>query len=172
VQGAGAAAGFRATGSLANDFVMASMGGAVPNDVFPKTGGALIGKGDATLQPPDDFDGLLRGSAADVGAYAFNPSGRPKWPLAASIKNIMNGAGPSDAGASSSGGASSGGSSEAGSGAASSSGAMGTPAASVGEDSGGCGCRSAGRDRSFGGVLLFGLALFLIRRRAGLSSRR
>jgi MYXO-CTERM domain-containing protein len=171
-QGAGAAAAFNATGSLANDFIMASMSGTVPNDVFPKAGGALVGKGDAALQPMDDFDGTSRAGSSDVGAYKFDPSGKPKWPLAASIKNIMNGAGPGDGGASSSGG--SGGSGGAGSssgGVGTSSGVAGTPAAGS-DSSSGCGCRSVESDRSPCGVALFGIALLWHRRRArALSSR-
>jgi hypothetical protein len=81
----GASSGFSA-GNLAADFVGAHDNGAPPIDVFPKSGGALLGTGAAAHVVAEDFNGTVRGGAADVGAYRFQSGGNPGWTLAAAFK--------------------------------------------------------------------------------------
>jgi hypothetical protein len=73
-------------GTLAGDFVAASFSGGVPNNVFPKTGSALVAAGNATHVTLEDFNGTARAGAADVGAYVFNAAGNPGWMLAEAFK--------------------------------------------------------------------------------------
>lgn len=58
--------------SVAGDFVN---GSAI--DVYPASGGVLIGAGDATLAPADDFNQTPRTGAAEIGAYAWSAAGNP-----------------------------------------------------------------------------------------------
>lgn len=86
------------TGSLAGDFLDANLQGGVPNNVFPKTGSALIGTGAVSHVATDDFNGTPRNGKADVGAYAHNPSGNPGWLLAEDFKGttpVPDGGNPS-----------------------------------------------------------------------------
>jgi hypothetical protein len=80
-------AGSLAVGSVEADFVSASFGNLVPNDVFPKPGSALIGAGDAAYVTADDFNGMARDGLADVGAYVFDARGNPGWTLAEAPKD-------------------------------------------------------------------------------------
>ncbi|HMI92897.1 MAG TPA: right-handed parallel beta-helix repeat-containing protein [Polyangiales bacterium] len=95
----GAGSGLLA-GSLAADFAAASYSNALPNDVFPKAGSALIGKGSTADVAEDDFNGSARNGAADVGAYRYDAQGNPGWDFAAAFKPVASGAPPqgSDAG--------------------------------------------------------------------------
>lgn len=170
----GASAGL-AAGNLANDFVAANYGNALPNDVFPKTGSALIGAGDTGHMVDDDFNGTLRGGVADVGAYVFAAS-NPGWTLAEGFKDETpvtgtggtggTGTGGSGTGGASAGGSSSGGASNGGTGGAgASAGSAGSNAGGSDDDSG-CGCRVAAPSSSTSIGLVVGLALaFLSRRR-------
>lgn len=85
----GIASGWNGTGVLATDFVAANLSGATPNDVFPAFGSILI---DTTSSEPtsnsvpDDFNGTPRAGFDDIGAYAYDPSGNPGWPLQADFK--------------------------------------------------------------------------------------
>ncbi|MCA9605598.1 MAG: right-handed parallel beta-helix repeat-containing protein [Myxococcales bacterium] len=93
--GEGATAGFSGgftASSMAADLSGASYSGAVPNDVFPRAGGGLIGSGDAAHVPADDFNGTARMGVADVGAYAYGDGTNPGWTLMESLKPA--GAGP------------------------------------------------------------------------------
>jgi hypothetical protein len=81
----GGSGGF-ATGVLAADLVAAHYNGAPPIDLFPKTGGALIGSGVTAHAPIEDFNGNARNGAADVGAYRFQMGGNPGWTLAPAFK--------------------------------------------------------------------------------------
>jgi Right handed beta helix region len=159
--------GFTATGNLTTDFIAANESGTVPNNVFPKIMGALVSKSDASLQPSEDFDGTPRAGSSDVGAYKYDASGMPKWPLAAAFKGIMDGAGPggSDAGTSSGGiGSSGGGASSGGVG----SGGGGTPMPVTNKDDSGCGChqsRSTSGSENAAALGLFALLELAVRRR-------
>jgi hypothetical protein len=171
-----------APGNMANDFVAASYSGTLPNDVYPKAGGALIAAGDTQYVVNDDFNGTLRNGVADVGAYAFDANGNPGWTLAAGFKDetpvTTGGTGGSSA-TGGSGGAAQGGSSTGGSGATSSGGnggnaGSGANAAKPGaEDSSGCGCRTAGGSRGSGapGVIALLALAFSARRHRGRSRR-
>lgn len=89
--GVGGVSGSGATltaGSLAQDFVMANLGGGVPNNVFPAMGGALVASGVTAHVTVDDFNGAARNGVADVGAYLFAGGGNPGWPLAESGKGV------------------------------------------------------------------------------------
>jgi len=76
-----------AAGDLANDFVAASYSGAPPNDVFPKSGSALVGAGVAMYGVMDDFNGTPREGTLDVGAYRFAAGGNPGWPIGPGFKD-------------------------------------------------------------------------------------
>jgi hypothetical protein len=147
----GIAMGFMASGNINMDFVQASLSGAPPNDVFPKTGSALIAAGDMTQAVADDFNGVARDGTADVGAYKFEANGNPGWTIKADFKDLVTGGGGAGGGSMSGGtggGGVGGSSSSAGSGATTSAGSgaggMGSGGGTdPGEDSG-CGCRTAG----------------------------
>jgi MYXO-CTERM domain-containing protein len=161
-----------APGSLAADFVAASYAGAPPMDVFPKSGSALIGAGDAAHVATDDFNGTPRNGVADAGAYTFDASGNPGWPLGEGFKDAPiggggegNGGGGSSTGGAGSGGADGGANPGAGGSAAgSSAGPEGTA-----EDDSGCGCRlAASPDRAPTALwALLGLAALALSRRRG-----
>jgi hypothetical protein len=157
---AGAGSGLLA-GDLAADFVAASYSNALPNDVFPKAGSALIGMGSAADVIDHDFNGSARSGAADVGAYRYDAQGNPGWDFAAAFKPAAggdpiagaggavagNGAGGGTAGAAGSGGGTGRPAPGAGSGGnAGNGGSAGRPSAGAG---GASGASSAGRD---GGV--------------------
>lgn len=81
----GVAAGFAATGNLANDFFAASLSGAPPQNLVPK-GALLPGNANAGSLPTDDFALVARGGQADIGAYRANAAGNPGWRLRAGFK--------------------------------------------------------------------------------------
>jgi hypothetical protein len=81
----GRSGGFVEGRGLALDFVNARYG-VPPNDVFPKTGSALIGAAASQYIPATDFNGATRTGSTDVGAYRFSASGNPGWSLAAGFK--------------------------------------------------------------------------------------
>jgi hypothetical protein len=68
------------------DFVQAHFRGAPPIDVFPKSGSALVGGGDAAHVTADDFNGTPRDGRADAGAYAYSATGNPGWRIAPAFK--------------------------------------------------------------------------------------
>jgi hypothetical protein len=167
--------GFSATGELATDFVQANLGGAPPNDVFPKPGSALAGAGDKAHVVADDFNGTPREGTADVGAYKLDPAGNPGWTLAADFKEILmggnggaGGAGGSGSGAGGAGGSESGG---AGGGAGGegtgTGGTNGSGGADPGDD-GSCSCRAAGANQGPSSMGWLGLGLMA----AALGARR
>ncbi len=169
--------GFDASGARATDFVDATS-----DDVFPAVGSKLISAGDAAYTLPDDFNGTARSSTeVDVGAYAFNATGNPGWPIGEGFKeggssgsggtggtgaNGGAGGGSSGGAGAGNGGSSGSGNGAAGSGgdgmgAASSGGSAGSGNASAGsDDDSGCGCSVPGGKSSEGGVAL-GLGLLL-----------
>jgi MYXO-CTERM domain-containing protein len=165
-----------ATGSLANDFVGASYGNSVPNDVFPKAGSALIAAGDTGHMVDDDFNGTLRNGVADVGAYVFAAS-NPGWTLGEGFKDETpvtggtggtggTGTGGSATGGSATGGSATGGSGNAGNGGSgANAGSAGSGAGGGSDDDGGCGCRTAERSSGASAWLALALALGLARRR-------
>jgi len=81
----GMASGLSA-GTLASDLVSASYVGTPPQDLFPKTGGALIGAGAVSYVAGDDFNGTPRTGVADVGAYRYSGAGNSGWAIAAAFK--------------------------------------------------------------------------------------
>jgi MYXO-CTERM domain-containing protein len=130
----GPASGFAAGGTLDVDFIAARFSGAVPNEVFPAVGSALIAAGAVDYVPERDFNGTLRNGIADVGAYAFDAGGNPGAELAAAPKDAtFIPANPPDAGAPSPGG--SGGMAGGGSGGRGGGGATGGTAGSAGASS-------------------------------------
>lgn len=159
----GPSGGF-AAGSLATDFVAASYSGALPNDVFPAAGSALIGAADAAHLAEDDFNGTQRAGALDVGAYKFDASGNPGWTFAEGFKDAPAAGGSSGAGGSGTGGAGGSGTGGSSAGSAGSAGAGGAGAES--DDDGGCGCRTAPSPGSpaFAALALAALALLFRRR--------
>src|SRR5262249_54835958 len=113
----------------------ASFSGTVPNDPFPKAGGALVGAGTAMYVATDDFNGTARGGVADVGAYKFDPAGNPGWTLADGIK---------DGGASSSGSGGGAGGGSAGTGGGATAGGSGGTAGGSSGAGGGLGGSAGG----------------------------
>ena len=164
----GVGGGFDAGGEAGTDFVGASFSGAPPNDVFPASGSALIGAGDAQYVTADDFNGTARGGEADVGAYHFDAAGNPGWPLGEGFKDPPDGSGGGGGAGSGAGG---GGGEAAGTGG----GTGGTGAGGGGNgaepgDEGGCGCRAAGAGEGAGGAGLAAAAAAIaavMRRRRG-----
>jgi MYXO-CTERM domain-containing protein len=159
--GFGGGAGYT-DGDVMADFVAASFSGMPPNDVFPATGGALVGAGDPAYAAATDFNGLPHNDPPDVGAYAYDPEGNPGWALAPEFKQFPDDVpGGSDDGGSddgppggtdgtgTGGGGSNGDADGTGDGvSASGGGTGGTDAEDAGADgdsgdSGGCGCTSA-----------------------------
>lgn len=180
-------------GDLLADFVSASFGGGVPNDVFPAAG-ALVGAGNADYAPEFDFNGLPLNDPPDVGAYAHRPEGNPGWTLQAGFKLFpdidegetdggttgdttgdTDGGGDTggDAEGSTGGGGSGGGGDDSdgsstgeSGGVTDGSGGQGpsAPDADAGEEDGGCSCRADGGSAPLG---LFALVMF-----GGLTRRR
>ncbi|MEZ4231028.1 MAG: right-handed parallel beta-helix repeat-containing protein [Polyangiaceae bacterium] len=154
--------GFDGSGARATDFVDAAN-----DDVFPAAGSRLIGAGDSAHTLPDDFNGTARAaSSVDVGAYAYDASGNPGWPVGPGFKQGgAAGSGGSNGGSGGSGnGSANGGGSGASpsSGGSNASGATGGSAgtSSAGDDDSGCACsvpRGAGSRSSL--YLALGLAL-------------
>lgn len=71
-------------GDIAADFEDA-MYGQFPMDVFPGSGGALPGVGDAAHVPEFDFNGTMRNGRPDVGAYHFAAM-NPGWTITEDFK--------------------------------------------------------------------------------------
>ncbi|MCA9506241.1 MAG: right-handed parallel beta-helix repeat-containing protein [Myxococcales bacterium] len=84
----GIVSGFDGSGSLASDFVDASVIGEPPNDLFPAPGSALIDAAGAADAPVEDFNRTARTSPHDVGAYEFDPTGNPGWAFEAGFKSV------------------------------------------------------------------------------------
>jgi hypothetical protein len=74
-------------GDLINDLIAATYSGAPPADVFPKSGSALVGAGNASYGIPDDFNGTPRDGSLDAGAYRFNSAGNPGWTIVSGFKD-------------------------------------------------------------------------------------
>ena len=152
----GITGGFSA-GDLATDFAAASFSGAVPNDVFPAAGGALVGAGDTAYVVDLDFDGVARMGVADVGAYAFGDGSGPAWTIAAGFKPL----GPVDPPTSDAGvPMSDAGTSDGGLPMTSTPDAGTRDGGMESTSDGGCGCRAgSGGGSSSGSLALLGLAL-------------
>jgi hypothetical protein len=174
--GMGGISGFDATlgaGDLATDFVAGSFAGAPPIDLFPASGGALVGAGDPAYAETDDFNCLVRpGEAPDVGAYGFDAAGNPGWTIDAAFKDCAGEGGGTEGGGDTTGAGDDGGTGGAvddGGGAtgvddgatgaasvtAGESGSAGTTTAAAEDDGGGggCGCTST-RGCALTGVVL------------------
>ncbi|MEO7433448.1 MAG: right-handed parallel beta-helix repeat-containing protein [Dokdonella sp.] len=82
----GVSSGFDSSGAIGDDFVDASSGGTPPQNLIPKA--RLLGSADGTLLPNDDFDGLSRAGATDVGAYRARSNDQPGWALQAGFKQL------------------------------------------------------------------------------------
>ena len=80
------------SGNLLTDFV-----DILNLNAFPLAGSKLIGAGDASQQPGDDFNGTTRAGSNDVGAYRYDLSGNPGWTVAHAFKPTAA-AGPGIAG--------------------------------------------------------------------------
>ena len=76
---------FDPSGDLATDFE-----DFLNLNVFPKIGSALIGAGDASLQPSDDFNLTSRSGSNDVGAYRFDANGNPGWVVGPDFKQFFS----------------------------------------------------------------------------------
>ena len=84
----GVGSGFDSSGSIALDLVAASFSGDLPQDVFPTDSPVLVDTADPGYLAQDDFNGLLRGSNADIGAYRHVAGGNPGWTLAEDFKEL------------------------------------------------------------------------------------
>jgi uncharacterized protein (TIGR03382 family) len=164
--------GFDPTGALDADLVAATFSGDVPNDVFPKAGGKLVGVADPAHLVEDDFNGAPRAGSLDVGAYRFDAAGNPGWPLAEEPKGEVasEGGGGASAGAGAGPAGAGGGGNGAGAGSAAAGGESGESgdggAGGDGADeASGCDCATRANG---GGVGVFALLTAL----AGLSRRR
>lgn len=149
-------------GDLGVDFLGASFGGGLPNDVFPAAGGGLVASGDVAHVISDDFNATPRMGVADVGAYAFGEGTNPGWMLAEDFRPApstrpgLDGGTPGlDAGARRDGGGLPG--------------ADGSPpdrdAGPGGAGDGGCGCRATGGDTRSGWLALLLVGSLLMGRR-------
>ena len=78
--------GFENGNGIGSDFVNASYAGAPPIDVYPSSGSALLGAGDAQYSAQDDFNGLPRSGPVDAGAYGFSTAANPGWAIAEGFK--------------------------------------------------------------------------------------
>jgi len=81
----GVSGAFVNTGNIANDFVAASLSGAPRQNLKPK-GALLVGTGNASDEPADDFDGASRSGHVDIGAY--RAGGSPSWTIAPAFKTL------------------------------------------------------------------------------------
>ena len=82
----GIATGFDDSGSIGSDLVAASYSGDLPQEVFPTDRSLLVGSANPSYLAVDDFNGLPRNSAADVGAYRWEVGGNPGWQLSREFK--------------------------------------------------------------------------------------
>lgn len=163
------ASGGLAIGDLTADFAAASFSGAVPNDVFPRAGGALVGAGDMAHVVELDFEGRPRRGVADVGAYAFGDGDDPGWTLAEGFKPPITPVTPTPDGGTPSldGGAPS---TDAGTSTPlTDAAASPDPDAGLGgSEDGGCGCRAVARAGSSGPgehvSLALAVVVYLVRR--------
>ncbi|MEO7325088.1 MAG: right-handed parallel beta-helix repeat-containing protein, partial [Dokdonella sp.] len=80
----GVSGGFDASGDMAADFVAGSYSGTLPQNLVPKL--RLAGNADAAYLANDDFDGVVRGTLLDVGAYRARANDLPSWTLQATFK--------------------------------------------------------------------------------------
>jgi hypothetical protein len=92
-------------GELARDLSGANYSGAVPNDLFPRSGSPLVGAGSDTTGTSEDFNGSPRAPPHTIGAYQFRAAGNPGWILSPSMKPRVqpdggepDGGNPDDAG--------------------------------------------------------------------------
>jgi Right handed beta helix region len=76
---------FANTGNITNGFVAASLSGVPPQNLIPKRA-LLVGAGNATDEPVDDFDGVARSGHNDIGAY--RAGGSPVWTIAPAFKTF------------------------------------------------------------------------------------
>ena len=156
--------GTLAPGVLSNDFVNANFTGGVPNEPFPKAGGALIRAGIVADAPLDDFNGSARNDRADVGAYTFD-SVNPGWALAEGFKTLVfpdmdGGAGGGGGATGGGGGTATGGGNGMGGGTAAGGGSGTGGGTATGGGAGGdqatgaCGCGAAGGSELFAALVL------------------
>ncbi len=78
---------FNSTGNLVTDFLGLDWTGPGRN-AFPALASKLIGAGNATLQPTDDFNATSRTGSNDAGAYVFDPAGNPGWAVGEGFKFV------------------------------------------------------------------------------------
>ena len=86
----GVSTGFDDSGNIALDLESASYSGSLPQDVFPTVGSILVGAASPTYLDLDDFNGLPRSGAPDIGAYRWAPGGNPGWTLAEDFKELVS----------------------------------------------------------------------------------
>jgi hypothetical protein len=84
----GVNSGFDSSGSIGSDLTAATYSGHLPQDVFPSDRSLLAASGDPSYLAADDFNGLPRGGAADIGAYRWEAGGNPGWDLAEGFKKF------------------------------------------------------------------------------------
>ena len=82
----GGSSGYVDGNGIGVDMVAGNYDGAPPVDPFPAPGSALIGAGNPAHATAIDFNGSPRGSGVDAGAYVFDASGNPGWPIAEGFK--------------------------------------------------------------------------------------
>ena len=82
----GVSSGFTATGNIGADFSAASLSGAPPQNLIPKSA-LLLASAQAADLPADDFDLVARNGQADIGAYRARSSGLPLWTIAPAFKD-------------------------------------------------------------------------------------
>ncbi len=78
---------FNSTGNLITDFLGLDWTGPGFN-AFPAIGSKLIGAGNATFQPVDDFNATTRTGSNDAGAYVFDAAGNPGWEVGEGFKFV------------------------------------------------------------------------------------
>jgi len=86
----GVSTGFDDSGNIALDLESASYSGSLPQDVFPTVGSILVGAASPTYLDLDDFNGLPRSGAPDIGAYRWVPGGNPGWTLTEDFKELVS----------------------------------------------------------------------------------
>jgi hypothetical protein len=85
----GSSTGFANGKGIALDFVGGNYNGAVPVNLFPAAGSALIGAGSAAHVVPEDFNRTARSGVPDVGAYKYESGGNPGWTLTNGFKTFV-----------------------------------------------------------------------------------
>lgn len=68
------------------DLTAATYSGDLPQDVFPAGRSILIGSASQNYLAADDFNGLPRGGAVDIGAYRWEAGGNLGWTLSEGFK--------------------------------------------------------------------------------------